>query len=108
MKRSLELLRYNNLLQKRFDKDIYDYKHFTSTEIELILENKPGKFININNNNESYINIYINDDKKETKMSQIKESDKTKRVKIMINKKLKSYNGLFMGCKNFEKINIIK
>ena len=108
LNKTLELIRYNKLLQKRLNKNSYDYKHYLSTEFELIMEYKSGKFININDNNKSSINIYLDNSKIESQKNAINSSDKIHKIKIMINRELKSFSGLFMDCKNIKKITVIK
>ena len=67
-KKSLEIIRYNNNIKNRLNISIKDYIDCLSIEIEIkTVNNKYGKFININNENEKYFHIYFNDNKEELK-----------------------------------------
>ena len=71
-KKSLEIIKYNKNIKNRINISIKDYKEcseiYLSIEIEIKLaNNKYGKFININNENEKYFHIYFNDNKEELK-----------------------------------------
>ena len=65
----LGIIRYNKKLQKLLCIDINNYKiEYCKIEIEIIpFENTYGKFINMNNKDESYYHIYFNDNKEEIK-----------------------------------------
>ena len=67
--KSLEIIRYNNKLQKRLNLNINDYKeYYLSIEIELkIVDDKYGKFINIPNKDKEYYHIYFNNSNEEIK-----------------------------------------
>ena len=61
-KKMLEIPKFNKKLQKRLNLNINNYKNFaekySSIEIEIIPNNnKKGKFININKNEEKYFHI---------------------------------------------------
>ena len=65
---SLQVVKYNKILQKRLNLNIKDYKKFCDIEIEISpCKCKKGKFININENDEIFYHIYFNDSKEETK-----------------------------------------
>ena len=72
-KKSLEVIQYNNKLQKKLNIEINDYmeycENYSSIEIEIIPAlNKYGKFINLHNKKDSsYIHIYFNDSQKKIK-----------------------------------------
>ena len=66
--KSLEILKYNKNIQKRMNININHYKtyseKYSSIEIEIKpIENKYGRFINLNKENEEYYHIYYNDKK---------------------------------------------
>ena len=103
----LKIIRYNNALQARLNKDIHDYKNYYQIEIEIFpIENIEGKFINISN--ESLFHIYFNDSKEETKTNKFNLKDKIKKIKVIIDKDLESLKDLFRDCLFIKKINFIK
>ena len=100
----LRILNYNIKLQKRLNISIDDYKEscklHSSIEIELMLvNNKYDKFINIPNKEKEYYHIYFDNSKEEIKRNYIKEKEKVKLIKIIINHQIKSFYGLFDSCK---------
>ena len=63
-KKSLDLIKYNKIIKDRINISIKDYKEYSeiysSIEIELKpANNKYGKFININKENEIYYHIIL-------------------------------------------------
>ena len=71
-KKSLEIIKYKKNIKNRINISIKDYKEYSemysSIEIEIKpANNKYGKFININKENEKYYHIYFNDNKEEIK-----------------------------------------
>ena len=98
--KSLEIIKYNKKLQKRLNLSINDYKeYYLSIEIELkIVDDKYGKFINIPDKEKEYYHIYFNNSKKEIKINYLKEKEKVKRIKIIINYQVKSFENLFYDC----------
>ena len=113
-KKSLEILHYNNKLQKKLDLNLNDYKNFSqkysAIEIEIILiKNTPGAFINISNkNSEPYYHIYFNDFKKEIKNYYLSENHNIEKIKIKIDPQITSFFCLFQYCNCIESINFIK
>ena len=70
--KSLYIIKYNKKIMKRMNININDYKEFSekysSIEIEIKpADNKYGKFINFEKENEKYYHIYFNDNKEEIK-----------------------------------------
>ena len=68
-KKSLEIIKYNKDLKNRISISVKDYKEYSemysSIEIEIKpVNNKFGKFINMNENDKKYYHIYFNDNKK--------------------------------------------
>ena len=85
-KRSFEIVKYNKNIKKRMDININDYKEFsethTSIEIEIkTCDNKFGRFININQDDEKYYHIYFNNNKEEIKRNYITENENLKKLK---------------------------
>ena len=108
MNKFLNIIRYNKILQKRLDKNINDYKNQIKIEIEIFpKENHYGKFININCCRE-YYHIYFNDNEKEEKNNHITMLDNARKIKVIIDFEVKSFNGLFQDCQCVKKINFIK
>ena len=67
-KKTLKLIRQNKILHNNLEISIDNYKKFSQIEIEITPEeNKYGKFININKNEDIYFHIYFNDGTKEIK-----------------------------------------
>ena len=104
-KRALQIIKYNRKIQIKLEKDINDFKEsselYSSIEIEIIpAKNKLGKFINIFNKQkyESYYHIYFNDSKEEMKKYSIDKNDNIKKIKIIIDYKIKSFCKLFYYC----------
>ena len=108
--KSLEIIKYNKIINKRLNKNINDYKkEYFKIEIELFpAENKYGKFINIQKGYESYFNIYFNDTKEEIKRTIIYEKENVKKLKIIIDYKMNYFFKLFNKCECIQKINFLK
>ena len=72
-KKSLLLIKYSKIIQKRLNFDINDYRDNSLLVIDLKLnENKFGTFINIKKEEESFFHIYFNDNEKEIKIYNLK------------------------------------
>ena len=122
-KKKLEIVKYNKRIQNRLNLDVKDYKECCEIEIEIIpTKDIYGKFIDINKNDELYYHIYFNDNKEEIKDKYrikeedgvikdeyyIEEEDKVKKIKIIIDCQVKSFEGLFYKCECIESINFKK
>ena len=110
MKKKLKIVKYNKRIQNRLNLDVKDYKEYSEIEIEIIpIKDKYGKFINIKENDELYYHIYFNDNNEEIKNKyDIKEEDKVKKIKIIIDYQVKSFKELFYDCECIESINFKK
>ena len=106
----LEILRYNNHLQKRLNLSMKDYKDYYETiEIDITPQiGIYGKFINIKKGDESYYHIYFNDNTEDIKRNNINKEDKVKKIKIIIYNKVKSFSQLFSSCECIKTINFTK
>ena len=113
-KKKLEIVKYNKKVQNRLNLGAKDYKEYSETftpiEIEIIpKKGEYGRFINIDENDKLYYHIYFNDNKEEIKNEYfIKEGDKVKKIKIIIDYQVKSFEGLFSWCECIESINFKK
>ena len=105
----LKIIRHNKKLHSQLNKDINNYKKFSYIEIEIYLnskENGCGKFINISN--EQYFHIYFNNNDEEIKRDIIYKNEGVKKIKVIIDHKIKSLRGLFGGCGCIYKIKFIR
>ena len=109
-KKLLDIIKYNKNIKRRINININNYKEYQELiEIEIIPKiNKYGKFININKGYEKYYHIYFNGSKKEIKRNDINEDDKVRKIKIIIDPEIKSFNELFYFCECIESINFNK
>ena len=117
--KSLEIFKYNKQLQKRLNININNYKEYSqlysSIEIELkLVDNKYGRFINISYEEKEYYHIYFDNSIEEIKRNYLKDNEKVKLIKIIINYQVKSFEKLFQNSsyinsiffKKFCRINI--
>ena len=104
----LELIKYNNNIQKRLNINTNNYKEYnelySETYSPIEIEIKPstfcsGPFININNEEDmKYFHIYFNDNKEEIKRSIYNNKDKVTKIKIIIDYQITSFEKLFYMC----------
>ena len=107
--KALNVIRNNKFLLNKLEKDINDYKKYLEVEIEIeTKDNVLDNFINIKNECESLYHFYIDDSKEETKLNDISNKDKAKKIKIIIDYDLKFLDELFANCKNITKISFLK
>ena len=88
-KKSLEIIKYNNNIKNRIYISIKDYKEYSEiySSIEVGMgpvNNKCGKFININKENKIYFHIYFNNNKKEIKRNYWNAIENIEKIKIII------------------------
>ena len=112
-KKTLEIIKCNKILQKKLDININDYKRYSelysSIELELIpCENRCDKFINILKKGKEYYHIYFDNSNEEMKRNYLKINEKVKKIKIIINYQINSYEKLFANCKYITEINFTK
>ena len=108
---TLDIIRYNKNFQKKLNKKINDYKkHYSKIEIDIIpAENEIVKFIHIHNEKlKSYYHIYFDDSKVEIKRNYLDRDDDVKKIKVILDYRIKSLYGLFFTCKCIKKIKFIK
>ena len=107
--KSLGIIKYNKRVQKRMNISINNYKEYFETlspiELEIIPgDDKYGKFINIKEEEEKYCHVYFNKNKKDIKRFNITRYDKVKKIKIIIDYQIKSFEDLFNKCDCIESI----
>ena len=105
--KSLKVIKYNKSIQEIVNININDYKnYYEQIEIEIKpIENKKGKYINIDEDEEEYYHIYYNDNKeKEIKSTYLNENDKVSKINIIIDYQVTSFKALFIDCSYIESI----
>ena len=113
-KKQLDIIKYNKNMKKRININIKDYKEYSekysSIEIEIIPKlNESDYFINIfHQEDKKYFHIYFNDNKEEIKTNYLKENDKVKKIKIIIDHQVKQFDRLFLFCRCIEAITFKK
>ena len=94
----LKLVVHNKNYQRKLNKNLNDYKYFLATEIELIPEKDDQKmFININIFNANDIIIYLNNNKKDSSLDEIKKCCQIDKVRIKIRKNVDSFRAYFIN-----------
>jgi len=98
--KKLNIIKYNKNIQTRLDIDIKTYKYYSENyspiKIEIIpIKNKYDKFINAENLN--HIHIYFNGSKIEIKKTVLTKNDKIKKIEIIIDYQVKSFERLFFS-----------
>ena len=72
---------------------------YSSIEIELKLaDDKYDEFINISDKDKEYYHIYFDNSNEEIKRNYLKENEKLKMIKIIIDYQIKSFEHLFNNC----------
>ena len=114
-KKSLEIVKYNNNTKQRLNLNINDYKEYCETyssiEIEIIpAKDKYGKFINIKEEDRKYYHIFFNNNNYENKINILNKiyDNNVKKIKIIIDYKIESFEYLFKDCQCIESINFKK
>ena len=105
-KRFLNIIKYNKSLQKKFNLSFNSYFQIKIVVIPLQEEIKENKvFINImNKKDENFFHIFFNGGEKEIKRNYIKPNEKVSKIKILIDKEIKSIANLFDGIDFVKKI----
>ena len=108
--RLLEMIRYNNGFKKKLEKNLNVYKkEFLKIEIEIIPKDEIYGDCNIlNKKYKSYAHIYFNDDKVEKKVNTFNKNDNIKKIKIILDYKIKSLTKIFKDCYFIKSINFIR
>ena len=111
MKKLLNIVKYNKNIKKRINIDINDYKEFSGKLSYIEIEIKPvndkyGRFINFNEDEEKFYRLYFNDNRVGIKNQEINRYNYLyiKKIKIRISNKVKSFESLFKNCECIESI----
>ena len=109
-KKLLEIIKYNKNIKERINININDYKEYSeiysSIEIEIEIIPRICKYDELTTNieEEKYYHIFFNDNKEEIKRNNIKENDKVKKIKLIIEPKIKTLMHLFSNGEFIESI----
>ena len=115
--KSLKLFKYNKNIQKKLEITVKDYKECLESFSSIIIEINPIQeiierhtvFMNINKPEyKKYFHIYFDDNKEEIKRNYLNKGDKVKKIKIIMENKIKSFESLFYLCECIEAINFKK
>ena len=113
--KTLKIINYNKKLQKLFNISLKTYKEY-SMEIEIIIKplnkftyNYNNKFINfVNKEEQQYFHIYFNDNKTEEKRNTLMLNENVSKIKIVVDKNVKSFKSLFEDCRRIKSIYLKK
>ena len=105
-----KLIHHNKELQHDINISLNDYKTFMNIEIELIpKDNLIGGEIFINFiNDSSLFHIYFNDNPEEVKENYIIKNKNINKIKVILEKEIKSLRGLFKDCKCLKEVYFTK
>ena len=109
--KKLEIIRYNKNIKNKLKIRINDYKKaFSRIEIEIIQkQNEFERFIHIPKmKGEFNYHIYFNDHRESLERRELNENDNVKKIKVVLNHKIKSLYELFINCRCIQKIKFIK
>ena len=100
----LNIIKYNKKLQRKFNLNINDYKEYyqlySPIEIELKMnDNYYTNFINIPDDVKKYYHIYFNNSNEEIKRNSLEKNKKVKKIKIIIDYPVESFEFLFAYSK---------
>ena len=108
-------MRFNKKLQNIFGLGINDYKdNFEKIIIEIIPKNlyrydfHKEEFIKFKESNNSFYHIFFDDEKDEFKSSDVDNYERIKKIKIIIDYNIKTFEELFKYNPLIEKINFIQ
>ena len=109
----LKIFKYTKNFQQKLNIDINEYKTFLQIEIELkiyqddpYLEGEGENFINYAGNKSNY-HIYFENEEKESKRNYISKKDNISKIRIIIDRDIKSFKELF-SYSSAREINFIK
>ena len=96
----LKLISHSKELQKKLNLSIKDYKNYSEIDIELkLIDNIENgtDFVNPEFKYRNSLHIYFNDELKDQKRIFVKQNEKVSKIKIVIDYKVKTLEGLFKG-----------
>ena len=102
---SLKIMKYNKKILNKLNISIKDYKEYSDKNIPIELEIIPigahfrsGIFINILEEEKKFFHIFFDDSKTEVERTSLNYEDKIKKIKILIDYQVKSFENLFKHC----------
>ena len=105
----LNIIRFNKNIQKLLKINLVDYiNQFKKIKIEIIpkkVEN--AYFAYFINKNKKSVHIFFNNEAGEINRCYIKPEDNVSKIKIILDKNVKSFIDLFKGCTGIKSINFI-
>ena len=115
-KKSLDIIKYNQKLKKKFDRNLNDYiRVHNQIEIEIIpvekenLKKEENNFINYPIKNKSYFHIYFNNNySKEINRNYLTKNEEVNSIKIIIDSNIKSLKELFKRCYCLKEVKFTK
>ena len=100
----LATIKYNKEIIRKLNISSKEYKQYSEIEIEIIPKGY-GRFINITNKDEEkYFHVYFDNDKKEQCRNFFDDGERIKKIKIIIDYPVKSFNKLFYYCNYMKQI----
>ena len=108
--KTLNIIKYNKNIQNILNINSEDYEYFSEIEIEIKpIKNAFGNITKtLEKNDKPYYHIYINDDKEEYKSYYLPEKRDVNKIRIIIDKEVKSLANIFYYCDKIESINFIR
>ena len=109
--KKLNIIRYNKMIQDKLNININDYIATLNIELEIIIiENGSGNFINISKTKKYYQIYFINKNNDINLVNRdfINLIDDATKIKVIIDKEIKSFKGLFKDCRIIKTINFTK
>jgi len=111
--RAVKIIKFNKKLQERLDMINNEYQNYidygSDIELEIIPdEMEYGQFININNEEKNYYHIYFDNNKEEIKRVYFNKNEPIKKIKIIIDYQVISFQNLFNSLKSIKSITFKK
>ena len=107
-RKKLEILRYNKKFQNRIYLSIVDYKKYLQIEIDLILKDELNDYdiyyINKHFQNKPFVHIYFYYKEAERKILFITKNENITKIKVVVDKELKSFKSFFQNCSFIKEI----
>ena len=103
-----KIIKNNKLLQNKLNINIKDYQEYSQKlsliELEILPIDDIYSQTQIINTDMKYCHIYLNNNKEETKNNYITKENKIKKIKIILEPQIKSFDCLFRNCGYIETI----